>query len=141
MSLSSQANNLLRSASIVLVAFIGVSACFGGGLLIVDPSGRLLGLSTSMLETTPFESYLIPGIVLLTVIGVGSFLVMATIIRSNPIFPVLVTADGAVLTTWVIVQIAMIEVVLPQQLIIGFIGLLLVGVGVLQWNHRSVRKK
>jgi hypothetical protein len=121
--------------SIALLAFIGGSACFGGGLLIAEPSGQLLGLSLSLIQTTQFESYLIPGIVLFGVIGVGSFFAMAAVIRTLPIFPVLVAADGAVITAWIIIQIAMIERVLPQQLIIGFIGLLLLGLGVLKWNH------
>jgi hypothetical protein len=66
---------------------------------------------------------------------VGSFFVMAAVIRLLPKFPVLIAADGAVITAWIIIQIAMIERVLPQQLIIGFIGLLLLGLGVLQWDH------
>jgi hypothetical protein len=137
MHLPVQFKTIFRSMSIALLAFIGGSACFGGGLLILDPSGQILGLSLSLLQTTRFDDYLIPGIVLFGVIGVGSFLVMTAVIRTIPAFPFLVAADGAVVTVWIVIQIVLIETVLPQQLIIGFIGLLLLGLGVLQWNHHT----
>lgn len=130
-------NVALRSASMTLLAFIGGAACFGGVLLIADPSGRLLSLSTSLLETSPFTNYLIPGIVLLVLLGGGSFLSLSAVIRNIPGAPSLIVANGVCITTWIIVQIRMIETVLPQQLIIGFIGLCLVLLGVLQWDHQQ----
>lgn len=129
-------NIALRSASMTLLAFIGVASCFGGGLLIADPSGRLLGLSTSLLETSPFTNYLIPGVVLLVLLGGGSFLTLAAVIRNVPGAPFLIVANGVCITSWILVQIKMIDTVLPQQLIIGFIGLCLVGLGILQWDHQ-----
>ncbi|MEX1138196.1 MAG: hypothetical protein WEB33_07885 [Bacteroidota bacterium] len=124
-----------------LLAFIGVSACFGGGLLIADPSGRLLALPASLLETSPFENYLIPGIVLFVLLGGGSFLTLAAVIRNVPVAPFLIVANGVCITSWILVQITMIETILPQQLVIGFIGLLLVALGVLQWDQHSAADK
>lgn len=118
-----------------LLAFIGVAACFGGGLLIADPAGGLLGLSTSLLESGPFSDYLIPGIVLLVLLGGGSFLTLAAVIRNVPGAPLLVVANGVCITSWILIQIRLIETVLPQQVIIGFIGLCLVALGILQWDH------
>ena len=120
-----------------LLAFIGVAACFGGALLITDPSGRFLGLSTSLLETSPFTNYLIPGIVLLVLLGCGSFLTLAAVIRNVPAAPFLIVANGVCITLWILIQIKMIETVLPQQLIIGFIGLCLVVLGILQWDQQG----
>ena len=141
MPLPLQFNTLLRSISTVLLAFIGGSACLGGGLLIVDPSGLLLGLPTSMLQTTPFENYLIPGILLFVLLGGGSLLTLGALIRTIPISPILVTAEGVCITTWIIVQITMLETAVPQQLIIGFIGVILIALGVLQWDQQSVMNK
>jgi len=141
MPLPLQFNTLLRSISNVLLAFIGGSACLGGGLLIVDPSGLLLGLPTSTLQTTPFENYLIPGILLFVLLGGGSLLTLGALIRTIPISPILVTAEGVCITTWIIVQITMLETAVPQQLIIGFIGVILIALGVLQWDQQSVMNK
>ncbi len=130
-------NTTLRSASITLLAFIGLTASFGGGLLIADPSGGLLGLSTSLLETSPFSNYMFPGLILLIVLGGGSFLTMTAAIRNVPGMPILIIANGVCITTWILIQIKLIETVLPQQLVIGCIGLCLVALGIFQWDHHS----
>ena len=56
----------------VLQAFIGVGAVAGGLGLALDPSGESLGIPRELLEETPFATFLIPGIVLFAVNGLGS---------------------------------------------------------------------
>lgn len=45
--------------------------------MIVASDGRLVGLSTDVLAGSPFETFLVPGLVLFLVLGVGSTLVAA----------------------------------------------------------------
>jgi len=52
--------------------FIGLGGVYGGMGLVSEPSGANLGLSLESLSESPFSDYLIPGIVLFVVIGVGS---------------------------------------------------------------------
>ncbi|OPA74704.1 hypothetical protein BVG16_23395 [Paenibacillus selenitireducens] len=62
-----------KDRSVLLIAlqlFLGVGAIFGGGALTLDPSGDLLGMPLSMLEGSIFSSFLVPGIILLVVLGV-----------------------------------------------------------------------
>ena len=59
-----------RNFLIFLLVFLGVGAIYGGGLLIISPSGKLLGTPLSILETSPFKDFLIPGVLLFTVIGI-----------------------------------------------------------------------
>ena len=56
----------------VLQAFIGLGAIGGGSMLIIDPSGNAIGLPVEMLQGSPFPDFLIPGVFLFTVIGLGS---------------------------------------------------------------------
>ncbi len=56
----------------ILQAFIGVGAVAGGLALVLDPSGATLGVPLELLEETPFATYLVPGIVLVAVNGLGS---------------------------------------------------------------------
>lgn len=51
--------------------FLGIGALWGGGLLILDPTGSMLKMPLSNLNQAPFPNYLIPGIVLF--IGLGVF--------------------------------------------------------------------
>jgi hypothetical protein len=53
-----------------LLLFLGISAIYGGYNLIVDPSGGQLQLPSGWIESTPFKNYLIPGLILFTVLGV-----------------------------------------------------------------------
>ena len=54
---------------LVLLSVLGVGAIFGGGVLIISPSGKLFGMPLSMLANSPFNNFLIPGIILFTVLG------------------------------------------------------------------------
>lgn len=68
-----------------LLAFLGISAIGGGGALIISPSGELLGgLPLSILARSPFNNFLIPGVILFTVLGVfPSVLVYFLLIRTD----------------------------------------------------------
>jgi len=63
-------SKILRYLLIAVIIFLGISGIFGGISLIIDPSGSNLQLSTAFLESTPFTSFLIPGIILLIFLGV-----------------------------------------------------------------------
>jgi hypothetical protein len=56
----------------VLQIFIGITAVFGGFGLVSDPSGNKMHVPLELLKNSPFINYLIPGLVLLIVNGVGN---------------------------------------------------------------------
>lgn len=69
-----------------LLAFLGLSA-MGGGALIISPSGKLLGgLPLSILQYSPFNSFLIPGIILFVVLGLFPILIIFAL-RNKTSFP------------------------------------------------------
>ena len=55
---------------VVLMILLSLGALFGGVFLIVDSTGESMGFNVEMLEDSPFEDYLIPGLFLLVVFGV-----------------------------------------------------------------------
>lgn len=56
-----------------LQAFIGITAIAGGFRLVSNPNGTL-DIPIEWLSNSPFTNYLIPGLVLLAVIGFGNAL-------------------------------------------------------------------
>ena len=58
-----------RNYLVFPLALLGVGAVFGGGVLIVSPSGNLFGMPLSLLDKSPFPDFLIPGIILFVVLG------------------------------------------------------------------------
>ncbi len=52
----------------------GLLAVIGGALLVLDPSGSVLDADPGALSGTPFPSWRVPGLLLLTVVGCGYLL-------------------------------------------------------------------
>jgi hypothetical protein len=65
-------NKLIRYALGVLQIFVGITAVLGGFGLVSDPSGTKMNVPLELLKNSPFTNYLIPGLFLLIVIGVGN---------------------------------------------------------------------
>ena len=75
---STTARNILIS----LLLFLGVGAIGGGLLLIISPTGKLLGgLPLSILEHSPFSDFLIPGIILFLVLGLCPCLICVALLK------------------------------------------------------------
>jgi hypothetical protein len=53
-----------------LVALQAVSGLGGGAILAIDPTGGLVGMPLSVLRRGPFVDFLVPGVILLLVLGV-----------------------------------------------------------------------
>ncbi len=70
-----------RNTLLWLLALLGLGALGGGGLLAAAPSGRLLGMPLAMLAGSPFADFLVPGIVLFTVLGVAPCLLVVALLR------------------------------------------------------------
>ena len=72
---------LFRNILIGLLGFLGVGALFGGGALIISPSGELLGMPLSMIKDSPFPNFLIPAMFLFVVLGLAPCLLTVTLVR------------------------------------------------------------
>lgn len=60
---------IARNTLVLLLLFLGIGAMFGGGVLIISPSGELFGMPLSMLQYSPFHNFLIPGLFLFGILG------------------------------------------------------------------------
>ena len=67
---------------ISLLGFLSLGAVFGGGVLIISPSGQLIGMPLSMLAASPFPDFLIPGILLFVVLGICPLLLIFALLQS-----------------------------------------------------------
>lgn len=91
-------------ALLVALVVLGVSAVAGGIGLLVDTSGEVLGLPVSLLAGSPFEDYLIPGLVLLSVLGILPLVVGYALLRRRPLAWPGVVAVGLAVPIWFAVQ-------------------------------------
>ena len=128
---------MIRIIAIVLLILNGISALFGGIELTLDPSGERLGASVEWLQHSPFKDFLIPGLILLVVNGIGSLVAAALSIYRIKGYPIFITIIGFGLTIWIIVQVLMIRKTDTLQLIYGSIGLALIALGGMEWRRRG----
>jgi len=115
----------IRICSLVLLAFNGLGALYGGTMLIADPTGAAMQMPLTLLEHSPFRSYLIPGIVLLLVNGCLSIAIIIVLLLRHAHAAWLVMLQGTLLSGWLLVQMAMLRMFYPPL----HLTMLLVGVG------------
>jgi len=129
---------LIRIASLLLLAINGIGALYGGFRLIADPTGASMQMPLSYLEHSPFSSYLIPGIVLFLVNGCLSIWVIILLLRKAAAAPLLVMAQGTLLSGWILVQMAMLRMFYPPlHLTFLLMGVCLFGCGVYLRRHKA----
>lgn len=114
-----------RSVLMALLALNGISACYGGWMLASDPTGATMHLSTTWLAASPFEQYLIPGVILLVVLGVGSIVALVLLAMRRPFAPYLTMMEGAATMLWIITQVAMVQLFSWLQVLYVIVGALI----------------
>jgi len=120
-----------RSTALLLLLvgllFQGLSGLWGGGALVADPTGDLLQMPLSLLDDSPFSDYFVPGLILLTALGVGPLIVALGLWRRRPWAWYGAVAVGGALVVWIGVEVWMIgyHTDPPLQLIYGTLGVLL----------------
>jgi hypothetical protein len=83
-----------------------------------------------LLEFSPFNNFLIPGIILLTVNGLFNLYVGILGIIKSRIFPSFTILCGLLLTTWITIQIVIIkDFFAPAHLPYYLIGILMIFLG------------
>lgn len=109
------------------ILFQGVSGLFGGLALVVDPTGELLQMPLSMLAGSPFENFLIPGIILLTILGILPIVVYYGLWKRAGWAWTGALIVSVALIIWIGVEIWMVgyHPEPPLQLTYGLLGLIL----------------
>jgi hypothetical protein len=131
-----------RWAVAALLAVLSLGGFVGGVSFVRDPSGAGLGAELSWLDRTPVGDFLLPGLFLLVVYGIGGGLLAIGTIRTFSPGPlgwldrrlgrrwawVGTIAVGVILVLWILYEL----VVLPEQMWLQpallVVGSLLVGI-------------
>lgn len=122
---------------IILQILVGLMAVPVGLVMIVDPMGNPVGIPHEWIANSPFHSYLVPGIVLLLVNGVGQLSAASLAIVRHPLAPWLMGGLGLGLVIWIAVQVLMIPLSFLQPLLLA-VGIVQ-GLLALQWLRAERR--
>jgi hypothetical protein len=118
--------------AVVLEVACAAAAIPVGIMFITDPTGASIQMPPGWIEATPFGSYLIPGLYLFAVNGIGMLVAAALAVRRHPTAPWLVGALGIGLMIWIGVQVALMPETMILQPIV-FVAGLLMGAVALFW--------
>lgn len=113
-------------AQLVLAALQAVGAIGGGIGLVADPVNNI-GMPVSLLEGTPFTDYLIPGLILLVVVGMFSLVVFVGLLLRWKVAWWLSLASGGGQVIWIVTEAALLGYLpgagIGLQIVFGIVGL------------------
>jgi hypothetical protein len=95
---------------------------------MVAPRGEIMPLPLSALAGSPFDTYLVPGLILFGVLGLGPLVAARLAWLRHPLAPTAAFVVGAGLLIWVAVEVAIIGYSNepPLQAIYGILGVAIV---------------
>lgn len=108
-----------------LLVFVALGAIPASVMLITDPSGTSLGLPLEWINQSVFGDYLLPGIVLFVVFGLGSFAAAFGVLRRQQWSWLLTILLGLALMIWIVVQYFTIQTFFFLQPVMFITGLLI----------------
>lgn len=111
---------------LALVVVTGLGAIPAGIGLVADPTGTHLGLTPDILQRGPFHDFLLPGLFLLVVLGLGAIPVARSLWTARAQAATAALIYGLVLLAWITLQALVIGILSPLQPVYGTIGLLIV---------------
>lgn len=129
----------------ILQAFLGIGAVGGGLMLLADPSGDTIGMPATVLERSPFDNFLVPGILLLVIFGIFPLLVLYGLVKkpdwrwAAPLNPFKALHSAWALSLyigfgqiiWIMVQTYMMNAVSVIHVLYTCVGLLIQAVTLL----------
>jgi hypothetical protein len=98
-----------RITLLVLELFIAANAVWGGIALMTDS----WKLSHDWLDNTFFDSWFLPGVALLVVIGGSQFAAATALLARRPYAREASIAAGLIMVGWIVVQLAWLQVFHP----------------------------
>ena len=116
----------MRKVYLMLIwlhVFVGVGAMVGGLAAIINPQSPFGGISVEVLKDSPFSNFLIPGIILFTIIGLGN-VISALMFHFNTRYQGYISSVFSIaLVIWIIVQCIMLNAIVFLHILFLIIGL------------------
>jgi len=113
----------MRVVVIVLHILVGAFGLMGGYAAISEPNGPF-GIPLDVLKNGPFNNFLIPGLTLFIVIGLGHILTSITIIKKMKYYMYVEGVTAAITLGWIVVQCWVMEEINGLHIAIFSIGVI-----------------
>lgn len=101
-------DELIRKILLVMFLLVAFGAIPAGIALVAKPDGSNLMLDATMLRYNVFNNFLVPGLVLLFLVGIGHLTTVLLFWKKSSLAPVAGFSMGNILIGWIVVQIMLI---------------------------------
>ena len=124
----------MRKLLILILFFLGATAVVGG-IQLIRTNG--MGMPQEWLATTPFSSFLIPGLILSIIVGGTSLLAILLLIRHHKYGLETSAIAGFGVQIWIFTQIYMLHHASFLQIVYFTTGILILILTILLLRKRS----
>lgn len=114
---------LIRYPLLLLLLLNSVVTFYAGTSLLIAPDGSLLDIHVHFLEFTPFQTFIVPGLILIVANGVGGLHAAYLTLRSSPRAARAAFVQGATLMFWILFQVYLIHHFVYIQYLMLAIGI------------------
>lgn len=109
--------------------FVSVMAIPTGLVMVFDPTGSLVGLPLDLLDGSPFKDYLLPGLFLFIVNGIGHLVAGIFSLNKRIYSGNLGILFGVILVVWILIQLyytlGIVHLLQPLFFVIGITEMVL----------------
>jgi hypothetical protein len=116
----------MKTILFVLVAFVAVTAVLSGLIMIIHPEGDALNVPVSLLESAPFNNYVVPGLLLTITVGGPNLLALFFMMQRKADRYNWAMAGGFMISLWILTQFLFIRVAHGLQFVYLGTGLLII---------------
>jgi hypothetical protein len=120
----------LKILAAILLLLNAAGAFYGGLNFMLHPDGSSLRITVEWLRYSPFDNYLIPGIILFVVNGLGSLVALAALLIRMRHYESFVVVEGILLSGWIVVQVLMLRSVQSLHVMYFMFGAVIFACGV-----------
>ncbi len=113
----------MKTLLFTLLSFVALTATVSGLLIISQPDGSVLHLPLSLLKGTPFDNYLVPGIILAAIVGGANLVAVFFNMQSHPSRYTWAMFGGMITCGWIVIQVLLINTFFWLQFIYIAAGL------------------
>jgi hypothetical protein len=117
----------IHMALVGVASFAALSA-IGGGIGLVATNG--LGIPLAYLRSTPFTSYVVPGVILGVVVGGSALAATLLLLRHQQGANLMAFGAGAIMAGWIVVEILLLGKLSWLQWFYLAVGVALMGLAV-----------
>lgn len=129
----------LNTIGIILLMITSLNALAAGFSMIVEPSGKDLGMSVeSVLKYSPFNNFLIPGITLFSTIGLFCIFTVVAVFRKWKNYELVILFQVLIITGWIFFQVIFLREFNWLHAIIGSIGLYVIFWGLSLYKRNRI---